>query len=173
MRFTEYKKKLNILIIENQNKLLCSAICNLLSKEPYVAKVDSADLIEDKIPACNPGAENLLIVFSNFQISLLGQKLTHWAEKNYKIILVLSNLDSFAMHYFYNYPISAITTTTVGYTEFLGAIQIVMYKQQRFIDPVLISSFSPKKFKENPFNSLSKKEFDVAISMLIGKKTYR
>jgi DNA-binding NarL/FixJ family response regulator len=158
------------LMVGSSNCLLRTAIAELLMKEALSKKVLQVDSPEEALKALDREQFLIAVVFVSHPITALLSRLVRLSDFKTKVLLVLNANDKFPMHYFSKYPIDGLISTDASYQEFKSAIRTVNLKNQKYVSPSLISSITGLFNEAPPFSHLSKKELDVALFILEGKR---
>jgi DNA-binding NarL/FixJ family response regulator len=97
----------------------------------------------------------------------LTRRVRQLYGRNVNILLVLGTDIYFAMHHLSILGADGVISTQSPLGELLTAVQIMAVQNLKYISPRLLSSFVETALL-NPFATLSRKELDVALSVMNG-----
>lgn len=160
-------KKTKLLIVGGDNKLLSTSIAFGLKT---TSTFDSVILIESVDEAESKGFFSIVVALASHPITSFIPKLLKLGNNGTKILLVLSPNDIFAFHYIFTLPLHGLLSSDASFDELLAAISAVGNRGLKYISPGLVSAATSRNYQASPFSHLSKKELEVVIGMIDGKR---
>jgi two-component system, NarL family, response regulator NreC len=155
-----------MLILANNNRLLCSAIQLIFAKDPSFdqvvmqnsAEVLGAELIEHQF--------DFIIIFAMPPVSALIPRLAKLGNGTAKRLLVLNSNDKFAISSLTALPVEGVISTEACFTELQMALKVIA-DGALYLSHLLTASFTSLN-SDNSLALLSQKEHDIVTLLAIG-----
>jgi two-component system invasion response regulator UvrY len=161
------QKKDVLILARSSIHLYCSALAELLTAAgPFEVHL----LEEGSPPVCGPNNPcSLIVLFPGYPVLTSTSRVAKLRGKNTKVLMVLGSNIQLAIRYITTLNVDGIIPSDVDYAEFLTAINTLIFRNRKYLSPMLLSSLNDTSL-ENPFSRLSKKELDVALITTKGKR---
>lgn len=158
-----------ILLLADKNSLLYSTIFELLSRNEYFAVEFISDLTHKSTIDSAGEKRCLILLFEPLSITQLLPKLRTLRRDGAKLLLVLNSDNKCSINQLIKNEFDGALSIESSFQELMTAIDFLIYKNLKYLSPLLISSFH--EYSEGgQFSRLSAKELDVATLLTNGKR---
>jgi DNA-binding NarL/FixJ family response regulator len=161
--------KKDVLILARKGiHLYCSALAELLQKKGSF-NIHILDETSRPISCGMDNPCNLIIFFPGYPVLSSTARVAGLRGKGTKLLMVLGTDIQMAIGHLTMLDVDGIIPSDADYAEFLTAIDALLFRNLKYMSPLLITSLTHTTVN-NPFSSLSRKELDVALIATMGKR---